>query len=275
LNSIGGLLVHEGESVESPTKKAIQDDDFELVVTDMSVLGSENLLIENDNVIHDIEYLDLDTISWLPIQLTKLLQGNLCADHRGYWWFTHDWARSYNQKNELFPEGLLDNLELIIRLLTSSRLDVTSSEEEVADQILRESTTLATYLSYPTLEGFVKVACSRDIKLNGEIKQGRKIRKLSDSKSPQYRHYNDSKDVCSNIGTLLWHLETEIVQPRHRSLFKNMRKAVGEIYDHPPGYVYGLFNDQRNHSLHGRNRAPKDYGILLNYICLVIWTTLL
>lgn len=216
-----------------------------------------------------------DIITLLPIKLTEILKSDISIDHEEYWWFTHDFSRAYAEEFGIFPEGLIDNLELIIRLVLAAPLMGFSSSKRRADQILWEAKTLASYLAYPTLEGFAKVACRRDIKLNGEIRRGRKIRKLTNPDRKEYKHHDDGNGICSNIGMLLWHLETEVARPRNQTLLKNMREKVGEIFDHPSDHVYGLLYEFRNDSLHGQNQAPREYGVMLNYICLLVWITLL
>lgn len=269
------LIGHNGESVDEPTKRAINRDDFNLDMRDVSVNGSEELLLENDGRRAGIRYMSPVQLAWLSTELTNLLKVNVCKDHQEYWWFTHDFLRAYNQENEIFPIGLVENFELLIRLVMSEPLMGISQKKRKANRILWESKTLASYLAYPTLEGFVKVACRRDIKLNGEIREGRKIRKLTNPGNRVFKGHNDGDGICSNLGMLLWHLETEISRPQHRALYKKMREMTGDIFEHPPEYIYGLLNDYRNDSLHGRNQAPREHGVLLNYISLIAWTTLL
>lgn len=265
------LLSIGDEEIDYPTKRSIQEDGVDIVMQDVSVNDSHRLLLEYDDRRAGVRFLPPSTLSWLSIKLTELLWGDLSKDQEEYWWFTHDFSRAYNEKVGLFNEGLLDNFELLVRLVMTAPI----MHPPKIREIIAESRTLATYLAYPTLEGFVKTACRRDIKMNGEIRKGRKIRRLlADETKCEYLHGDDGDGVCSNLGMLLWHLETEIVRSEHRVLFSKMRTAVGKMYDHPPKHIYGLLNDFRNNSLHGRDRAPKEYGVLLNYICLVIWVIL-
>ena len=269
------LIAVEGENVDLPTKRSIQDENFNLDMRNVSINESHKLLLTNDNRRSGIRYLSPDILTWLPIKLTEVLQANVCEDHEEFWWFTHDFARAYSEKFGLFPEGLIDNLELLVRLVMVDPLFGRSPKARSANKILWEAKTLASYLAFPTLEGFVKVACRHDIKLNGEIKEGRKIRKLTPPRKREFQSSEDGDGICSNLGMLLWHLETEVVRPKHEILFRDMRGEVGAIFEHPPDEIYGLLNEFRNDSLHGRNRARREYGVFLNYISLVIWTTLL
>lgn len=268
----GNLISFKGEEVDRPTKRTIQDDEFNIDIRNTSVDGSHQLLLTNDSRRSGIRYLSPDQLSWLAVKLTEVLQVNVCEDHEEFWWFTHDFARAFSEKYGLFPVGLIDNLELLIRLVLSIPVGGITPVMRRVNEILYESKTLASYLSYPTLEGFVKVACRYDIKINGEIRKGRRIRELT---PPDERKFKTAEDgICSNLGMLLWHLETEVSRPQNQILMEKMREATGEIFDHPSNRIYGLFNDFRNNSLHGRERAPREYGVILNYICLVIWITL-
>lgn len=268
------VIASGGESIDEPTKKAIQDEEFGLDIRNVSVNGSDNLLLSNDNRRAGIRSLPPDLLNWLPIKLTDVLKVNVCADHEELWWYTHDFTRAFSEVYGLFPEGLVDNFELLIRLVLSNPPSGFTPEQIRHSKILWEAKTLAAYLSYPTLEGFVKVACRHDIAMDGKIKDGKRIRKLTSPEQRVFQYHDDGQGICSNIGMLLWHLETEVAMSKNRVLLEEMREQIGDIFDHPPHRIYGLLNDFRNDSLHGRNQAPREYGVLLNYICLIIWITL-
>lgn len=266
------FIGYKGETVEKPTKKSMVDDDFNIEIQNTSVDGSRKLLIENDDRHPGIRYLDPDTLTWLPIILTNVLEVNPCDDHYSFWWFTHDFARAYSERHGILPIALIDNLELMIRLISANPLMGTSPEARQVNEILWESKVLAAYIGYPTLEGVAKLACRRDIKMNGEIRNDRKIRRLSDDR--EYMYYGDGDGICSNVGMLLWHFEKEIARPEHQLLLKDMREAIGEIFNHRSDRVYGLLKDFRNDSLHGRDRARQEHGVLLNLICQIVWMIL-
>lgn len=237
------LIGVENEAVDLPTKRSIQNDDFNLDIRNASVNESHKLFLTNDDRRAGIRYLSPDILTWLPIKLTEVLQVNPCEDHEEYWWFTHDFARAFSEKFGLFPEGLVDNLELLVRLVLSEPVFGWSSETVQANKILWEAKTLASYLAFPTLEGFVKIVCRHDINLNGKIKEGRKIRKLTPPDKREFKLYDDGDGICSNLGMLLWHLETEVSRPKHEVLFQEMRHEAGDIFDYSVGEIYGLFNN--------------------------------
>ena len=268
------LIAVNDEQVDRPTQETIQQDDINLDVRDTSVNNSHKLLLSYDDSRAGIRFLSHDILTWLPVKLTDVLGVNVCRDHEEYWWFTHDFSRAFTEETQLFPVGLIDNFELLIRLVLSVPPMGWSTEQKQSREILMEAKTLATYLAYPTLEGFVKIACRRDIRLNGKIREGRAIRRLTQPDCREYMSHDDGDGVCSNIGMLLWHFETEITRPQNQILLRDMRERIGEIFGHPPDRIYGLLNDFRNDSLHGRDRAPKEHGVLLNLISLIIWTTL-
>lgn len=264
------------ESVDFPMKESYQNESFNAELRDISVNDSHNLLITNSDKRAGIRYMSPSLLVWLPVGLTEVLRVGICEDHEAYWWFTHDFSRAHAERYTIFPEPLIDNLELMIRLLTVSPASYSPPfTPETINDIIWQSNTLAAYIGFPTLEGFLKVACRRDIKMNGEIREGHKIRKLTMPHVHEYKHHDDGDGICSNIGMLMWHFEREVLHTEHRVLMQKMREAISDMLDHPPDRIYGLFNDYRNDSLHGRDRPVEEYGIILNYICLVVWLTLL
>jgi|GEM_PF-3278313 len=270
------LIKYGEEDVDRPTKKSLTDEEFGIDIRDASINGSRDILLSYDERRAGIRYLSPELYPWIAVELTEVLQANVCADHEAYWWFTHDFARAVSEESEIFSRGLIENLELIIRLVLSQPLFGFSPEKKSANEILWEAKTLATYLAYPTLEGVVKNACRRDIGMGGEIKDGRRIRKLGPNRT--FMDYADENGdgIYSNFGGLLWHLEKEVANPQNATHLREMRKQVADMYDEaPPELVLGMLNGFRNDSLHGRNQAAREYGVLLNYICLVIWITLL
>jgi hypothetical protein len=193
------------ESVNKPTKKTIKDEDFNVEIRDASIDGSHQLLLSYDDSRAGIRYLSPDLLTWLPTKLTEVLQVNVCKDHEEYWWFTHDFIRAFSEDNPLFPNELIDNFELLLHLVVAKPNFSIHRHSQSLSKIVQNSKILATYLAYPTLEAFVKIACRRDITLNGEIKPGRRIRELTPAHRREYR-----ENECSQVGTLLWHLETEV-----------------------------------------------------------------
>jgi len=268
------LIAINNESIDLPTKKSIQDEDVDFQISHTSVDGSRNLLLSVDDRRAGIRYLSPSKYGWLAVKLTEVLKANRSEDHDAFWWFTHDFLRAYNENTNLFPEELVDNLELLIRLMIVNPLIGQSPHHRQVNEVLWEANVLATYLAYPTLEALVKVACRRDIDISGKIRQGRKIRQLLPEHRREFKHHDDGNGTCSNLGMLMWHLETEVAGPRNQVLLRRMREEVGQIFDYPPDQIYGLINEFRNDSLHGQNRAPQEHGVLLNYACLVVWIIL-
>jgi hypothetical protein len=272
-------LVVGDENATKLTQFMIQGDhDVGLDNFRLSVDNSDEFLINGHPYFPEVQDLPLEILCWLPIGLTKILQVQVTEDHTDYWWYTYSFAKAYDDETGLFPDGLIDNFELLIHLV-SMRLDpqFRLSIDEPYKVVLSNSRILATYLGYPTLEGLVKFACRRDIRMDGKIQNGKKIRKLGHPDSRDYYHHSNSpgSGICSNLGALLWHYETEVARSEHSVRLSKMRSEVAELYGTKPNRVYGLLNGQRNDSLHGRHQGEKERGMLLNYCSLIIWATLL
>lgn len=262
-----------GEGVDFPMKRSMNSDDMNVDIREMSINDSDKLLLSHNSGSPSIRHLPPHLLKWLAVKLTEVLKTNYCKDQTEYWWFTYEYSKAHSEYYDLFPKGLIDNFELLIRLVLADPIGKMGGKP---NKILSESKTLASYLAFPTLEGFAKIACRYDINMDGEIKDGKKIRELtSDPRRYEYQTSEDDNDICSNLGQLLWHLETVVSSPQNRILYKEMRRATGDLFDISEDEIYGYFNDQRNNSLHGRSRARQEYGAMLNYICLVIWATLL
>lgn len=254
------------------TKQAVQQDNVYVEDVSIEFSNTQELLIESGSGTAGIQYQSPDLLAYLAVKLTNILQVQICDDHKAYWWFTHSFAKKASEEYGWFPEELVYNLGIVIHLTTLGT-PPSDSHEEAVDAIMRSSKILATYLAYPTLEGFAKVACRRDIEMDGTIREGRRIRKLT---QPDRRVFmtKDNDQEISNFAMLLWHLETEVAGQRNRELLANMREEVAEMLDLSPDYILGRLYGHRNDSLHGHHTASREYGVLLNYICLIIWIIL-
>lgn len=262
-----------GKETSRLTKESVRNEDVDIHVQEMSINGSDRLLVEGGDNSAGMSYLSPTDYVWIASPLTNLLQYHISKDHIEYWWFTHDFLRAFNEENETVPEELIKNLELLIRLVVNTggmawNLDGNTNE------ILRHSEILATYLGYPTLEGFVKCKCSTDIDMDGNIREGRKIRELGPRGCTDYKHHDDGHGICSSLGMLLWHLETEVLSPEYQAIAKDLRGNTGRMFDTPGNRVLGKITQFRNNALHGRNQARREYGVLINWVCFVAWTIL-
>lgn len=281
-----GIIGYNNQTVHKPNKFSIENSNFNIDMRNTSVNNSDDFLIEKNGRLIDIHQLPISTLCWLPIGLTKILQIQITLDHEKYWWFTYSFVSAYNEQRELFPRDLIDNFELLVRLIlledtvgVGGNFDIPitmlDSNGDI-DTVLNNTNVLATYLGYPTIEGFTKIACQEDIEIDGTIKPGKKIRKLGPPKHREYYTPSTKKEdgICSNLGALLWHYEKEIARPEHTVRLEKMREEIGNLYNINSDKVYGFLKDERNHSLHGQRQGKKERGMILNLCCMLIWMTL-
>jgi hypothetical protein len=100
--------------------------------------------------------------------------------------------------------------------------------------------------------------------MNGEIKRGKEIEKLCGG---------TYSTECSDIGSLLYHIEENTTSPALRRNLKNSRKYIGTLYDEDSDLVYGeVIKKNRNSMLHGESAAPAEVGVVLNMTSLLVWT---
>lgn len=232
------------------------------------------LLITYDESLPDIERLSVETLSKLPVGLMHILKVQVSPDHQDYWKWTYWILESVNEQKSLLAEELLSSLEILFRLsacapipsnihqggLHPNRAEWTQEGHE--SYLVYRSKIIAAYLSFPILEGVLKSVCSDDIRMNGEIKSGKRIKKFTGG----YEH-----NVCYRLRDLLTHLEEEYADPPLRNELRDMRIAIGDFYHRNPNRVYELFDDWRNSSLHGQEAPDAEYGTILNLLCLIIW----
>jgi hypothetical protein len=262
-----------GEETSKLTKESVQSEDMNIHVQDMSINGSNQLLVEGGENSAGMRYLSPTDYVWIASPLTRLLQYQISKDHIEYWWITHDFLYAFNDRVGVVPSELVKNLELLIRLVINAE-DMMWNLSKNTNEILRHSEILATYLGYPTLEGLVKCKCSDYIDMDGNIRKGRKIRELGPRGQTNYKYHDDGHGICSSLGMLLWHLETEVLSPEYQAIMKNLREETGKMFEAPRDRVLGRMTTFRNNALHGRNQARREYGVLINWICFVVWTIL-
>lgn len=262
-----------GEDVGKFNQYLIQNEGVNVDIRDTTVNNSDEFLLEKNENLPNIDQLPPDILCWLPIGLTRLLQTQITEDHTEYWWFTYANLKSTNERMEIISPELIENFELMLDLVLVKRDPVVLDQlEDEYRNITSNSNVLATYLGYPTLEGFIKTACRKDIDIGGKVRQNRRIRKLGPR---EQRDYYSPEDTCSDLGSLIWHLETEVTRPEHEVRMAELREEIGELYDTEPNYVYGMLRNFRNNSLHGQTQGVKERGVLLNIISMVSWIIML
>ena len=115
-----GMIDVDGQDGSKSTQHMIQEgEDLGFASLDLSINNSNQFLIYGDNNLPDIGWFPLELLCWLPIGLTRILQIQVTEDHEQYWWYTYAFVKAYNEEADLFPDDLINNYELLIRLVTS------------------------------------------------------------------------------------------------------------------------------------------------------------
>ncbi|WP_247729487.1 hypothetical protein [Halovivax limisalsi] len=235
---------------------------------------NQNLLITSDNSLPDIQQLSLETLAKLSTELMNILKVQISTDHQEYWKWTIQAFEKVNKQISILPSELVNNLEILFRLSACSPIPSQVGEgllhpiqaswdsEGHEAYIIYRAKTIAAYLSFPLLEGVIKGVCSDYIKPNGEVKDGKRIKRFSGGYS---------NNVCYRLSDLLTHLEEEYADDEFKNLLRDMRIMIGDFYHRNPKKVYSLIGEWRNTSLHGQNPPDAEYGTIANIICLIIW----
>lgn len=264
------MFSRNGEDVDRPLKNTINQDSNSSIQNN-HIIGLDDHLLEGFNSPPVTRYLPPRELAWLPVGLTYLLQIQLTKDNIEHWKITYEMLLEMNDEHDLIPPDLVENFRLLIDLIVHGDSIQSFDEIEIHKKnILRQSKLLATYVGYPTLEGFVKVVCSDDINIDGTLTSGGRIRRLGPRNKHDY-YERPAQHRCSNLGALLWYLETRVAGKDSMAKMKSMRQEIAELYETEVDEVYGMLRDFRNRSLHGQNQAKREYGVILNLICLVVW----
>lgn len=242
----------------------------------ISELEHEFLITFNESL-PDMEQLSLYSLSRLPIELMNILKVQVTSDHQEFWKWSFWVLRDINEDKSIFPEGIVDDLEILFRLSTCSpispRTIMFARHPKYADwnQQGHEAYTtyrskhIAAYLSYPLLEGIIKSVCNEYINMDGTVKCGKQIKRYSGSYSGR---------PCYRLRDLLTHLEEEYADDEFEANLEQMRVMIGDFYHKNPNKIYSLIDDWRNTSLHGQEAPDAEYGTILNLLCLIIWNEL-
>lgn len=232
-------------------------------------------LVELRKDIPNVANLPMKDLTWLPVGLTDTLKVQLTHDHYALWEYTGELLLQMNSGGSPFIDGLVSNCETAYRCMLYFHTEFPPrgvdewGTEYNRNHILQESSRLARYLIFPTVEGMLKSLSRRDIKQDGEVRDGRQVARYPEDRAP----YGPGEEV-NNLGHLLYHLENEVaVQPLNDYL-EEFRDKVWDFFklndeDEIDG-VYGFLADQRNSVLHGEYRALAESGIMLNLLSLLI-----
>jgi hypothetical protein len=126
--------------------------------------------------------------------------------------------------------------------------------------------TISAFMSYPLLEGLLKILSNDDINLDGTIKRNNRVQKVSSGGG-----FYQAGDECSNLVDLLVHYEENLATNVVASVLEEMREELTIFGDKPKNLTYSLISSWRNAALHGELKHDFQYGIILNVICILIW----
>lgn len=169
----------------------------------------------------------------LPILLTKLGQVKSTADHRVYWKYSFEEINDFFGSNTDQYENVLDILETAVALsctVTTENPDPSFFEEK--------SYFLASYVTFPLIETLLKEFCEEDIRMDGTVKPGRRIRRLGSADS-----YYEEGDICSDIGSLFFHMEEEVADEYLTESLEHLRTEIAKFGDGDGSEAYGLIKD--------------------------------
>lgn len=222
-------------------------------------------LFELDDRVPSIHGLPVKLLPIVATELNRVLLVQITHDHLIFWEYTHQFISHEDTIGSEFPEYLVD--------MFSSVLELTHPDSNMTElEIGHRKEAAACYFGYPLLEAIAKWFASDYINFDGTIKTDREIRQLGGGTYGPPDDPNEA-DECSDIGSLLYHIEKEVAGPKLRNHLEETRRHIGKLYDVPSDEVYGgVIKDNRNTTLHGETRAPAEIGVILNLAGLLIWS---
>lgn len=260
----GMSFVSENETEYPLQDRALGGDTFAEVYRNQFA-NESNFLFELDNRVPSIRELPIELIPTIATELNKVLFVQVTHDHLAFWSFTDDLLNHPDTVGTEVPKHIVG---LFSRVLDLSRPTTNISEIETG---LSDETT-ASYLSYPLLEATAKWFASDHIQIDGKIKPGCEILKLGGGSYGPPEDPNEVND-CSDLGSLLFHIEMKVADSELKEQLENTRQHIGDLYRISADEVYGgVIKENRNSSLHGEAEAPAETGIALNLVSLLIWS---
>jgi hypothetical protein len=225
-----------------------------------------------DEGIPPFHHLSHDFLLKFPIELTRLMRIRpTTLDHQHYWAWTGQVLRNSSIDEEVLDFQLIDSIMSLINLLlvTDSPLNGQNKINRIADiamskhlkSVKDNSLSIAAFNSYPVLEGMLKQICDDVIKPNGDIRQGERLHGV--------HHDYVEDDRCSSLRDLCNHTEKHAVEPHVQSVISELRERIEHFSDEDHGYE--IIDGWRNSLLHGQTTFDIQAGILMNFICALIW----
>ena len=247
------------ETIDYPLKWAHQAG-TPLVLDAREPIDTE-YLVSYDESFDGFDQFHLEGKADLPILLTKLGQVKSTADHRAYWTYSFEEINDFFGSNTDQYENVLDILETAVELsctVTAGNPDPSFLEEK--------SYFLASYVTFPLIETLLKGFCEEDVRMDGIVKPGRRVRRLGSTDS-----YYEEGDICSDIGSLFFHLEKEIADEYLTESLENLRSEIAKFGECDGSEAYGLIKGWRNGLLHGQHRPLGQFLINMNIVFFLMW----
>jgi hypothetical protein len=253
-------------SADYPLRYGISNG-IEMIIDSIEYPIDTKYLLQLNDELPDIDELSDETMGNLPIQLTKIAQVKVTEDHREYWKETYRRADDYFGGSDEY-----DNFLRLFKIATVLACWQTSTPKgEDATFVQKESYLIVSYIIYPLLESLAAGLCGGDINpVTGEVKPGKKVRKLCQSVE-----YYTENDTVSNVGALLYHIESEVGNEDIRDSLIEMRKMIAEFGEKTEKEAYGVLKSWRNDLLHGSKKPIGQFVIIMNLLCLLVWKTML
>src|SRR5699024_2702574 len=190
----------DGSRVKYPLRWGIIN--RESAVIDSIERPTDQNLLSFDDSVPDIRELTYEQLLKLSTPLTRIGQAKVTEDHRSYWRASYEYVRPLEANESR-------NFDEMVRIVT--KLSCILSEPE-SESFLRSKTyLLANYMAYAVLEALLKGFCQDDVRHDGCLKPGGKIRKLSQNED-YYEYSRNGDTFVSNIGALLLHVEEEVAR---------------------------------------------------------------
>lgn len=247
------------ETIDYPLKWAHQTG-TPLVLDSQEPIDTE-YLVSFDDSFSGFGQFHLKGKADLPILLTKLGQVKSTADHRAYWRYSFEEISDFFGSNTDQYENVLDILE------TAVELSCTITTETIDPSIFEEkSYFLASYVTFPLIETLLKGFCEEDIRMDGTVKPGRRIRRLGSADS-----YYEEGEICSDIGSLFFHLEEEVADEHLTESLEHLRREIAKFGDGNESEAYGLIKGWRNGLLHGQHRPIGQFLMNMNMVFFLMW----
>lgn len=264
-----GMITTGHSGSEFPLQSAVLNQTGGTYVQNLSP-PEYNCLIEFDESIPNIESLPVEDLALLPISLLNILKIQITHDHMALWEETAYVLSKLTTEKTPVDETIARKIEMVTRLVLApvqagSAAFWEWNENGHVNNVLFNSHRIASYVTYPLLEGVIK-NLSDGIELDGTVKSGYKITNLS---GENYQACTSNEQI-SALRDLLYHVE-ESGDEKLSQKMRSARSMISDFYQDGCGEEYGLLYDKRNRTLHGEAEAQADVGIPLTMISLLIW----